>query len=197
MPRRQFDYLSRISLHSNAPTRPLASPDRTGASGRITPRQNFRALNLLLVVTPQCSPNAGSRSVSGVARAVFIRTVCALISFPRVRPAEMPATHHRAPSDHRAVADKPGQHRSALNNASLVNPGPALDPPLPPRDAIQPRSHLSPTKFHELRETACRSILAMSSVDGSRVARGKLTQWYWSPREQDADFVSAMLRVCA
>ena len=58
-------------------TRPLAAPDRAGASGRITPRQNFRALNLLLVVTPQRSPNAGSRSVSGVAWAVLIRTVCA------------------------------------------------------------------------------------------------------------------------
>ena len=70
--------------------RPLASPDRAGASGRITPRQNFRALNLLLVVTPQRSPNAGSRSVSGVACAVLIRTVwadsarvaCALFSLP-------------------------------------------------------------------------------------------------------------------
>ena len=63
LPRKQFDYLSRISRHSSAPTRPLAAPDRTGAGGRITPRQNFRALNLLLVVTPQRSPNAGSRSV--------------------------------------------------------------------------------------------------------------------------------------
>ena len=146
------------------PNRPLAALDRAGAGGRNPPRQNFRALNLLLVVTPQRSPNAGSRSVSGVARAVFIRTVCALISLPRARPAEMPATHHRAPSDHRALEDKPGHHRSALDKASLVNPGPALIRPLPPREAIQPRSHLSPTKFHELRETACRSILAMSVV---------------------------------
>ena len=58
-------------------TRPLAPPDRAGAGGRITPRQNFRALNLLLVVTPRRPPNAGSRSVSGVACAVLIRTVCA------------------------------------------------------------------------------------------------------------------------
>jgi len=32
-------------------TRPLAAPDRAGVSGRITPRQNFPALNLPLVVT--------------------------------------------------------------------------------------------------------------------------------------------------
>ena len=32
--------------------RPLASPDRTGASGRIPPRQNFRFLKLLLVGLP-------------------------------------------------------------------------------------------------------------------------------------------------
>ena len=35
LPRKQFDYLSRISRRSSAPTRPLAPPDRTGASGRI------------------------------------------------------------------------------------------------------------------------------------------------------------------
>ena len=55
LPGEQFDYLSRISRHSSAPTRPLAAPDRTGASGRITPRQNFRGLNLF-VVQPQRSP---------------------------------------------------------------------------------------------------------------------------------------------
>jgi len=48
---RQFDYLSCISRRSSAPTRPLAAPDRTGASGRLTPHQNFRALNLPLVAT--------------------------------------------------------------------------------------------------------------------------------------------------
>jgi DNA invertase Pin-like site-specific DNA recombinase len=52
---RENNYLSRISRHSSAPTRPLAAPDRTGASGPITPRQNFRALNLF-VVTPQRAP---------------------------------------------------------------------------------------------------------------------------------------------
>jgi len=35
--------------------RPLAGPDRTGASGRITARQNFRTV-YLFVVTPQRSP---------------------------------------------------------------------------------------------------------------------------------------------
>ena len=103
LPREQFDYLSRISRHSSAPTRPLAPPDRAGASGRITPRQNFCALNLLLVVTPRRSPNAGSRSVFG-GLAVLVRTVradsarvaCALFFAPRDSgPAEMPATHHR------------------------------------------------------------------------------------------------------
>ena len=54
---------------------PPGTPDRTGASGRIPPRQNFRVLNLLLVVSPQRSPSAGSRSVSGVSCAVLIRTV--------------------------------------------------------------------------------------------------------------------------
>ena len=49
-------------------TGPLAAPDRAGAGGRNPPRQNFSALNLL-VVTPQ--RNAGSRSVSGVACAVW------------------------------------------------------------------------------------------------------------------------------
>jgi len=46
------------SMASTAPlTRPLAAPDRTGAGGRITPRQNFRTLDLLLV-----SRNCAQRS---------------------------------------------------------------------------------------------------------------------------------------
>ena len=56
LPRKQIGYLSPISRHSGVPTCPLAAPDRAGAGGRITPRQNFRTLNLLLVVTPQRSP---------------------------------------------------------------------------------------------------------------------------------------------
>ena len=73
-------------------TRPLASPDRAGASGRITPRQNFRALNLLPVVTPQRSPNAGSRSVLGVACAALIRTVSA--DSAQVACANFASPHH-------------------------------------------------------------------------------------------------------
>ena len=104
LPREQFDSLSRISRHSSAPTRPLAPPDRTGAGGRITPRQNFRALNLLLVVSPQRSPDAGSRSVSGVAwtvvSAITARAAssasCLCVTFAASpKPAEMPASAPR------------------------------------------------------------------------------------------------------
>ena len=69
------------------------------------PPPKFSCFELTTGRDAQRSPNAGSRSVSGVACAVLIRTVCAdsarvacaLFSLPRVRPAEMPATHHRAP----------------------------------------------------------------------------------------------------
>ena len=36
------------AVYRSAPSRPLGGPDRTGVSGCITLRQNFRVLNLLL-----------------------------------------------------------------------------------------------------------------------------------------------------
>ena len=63
-------------------TRPLAPPDRAGASGRITPRQNFRALNLLLVVTPQRLTERRLAVSFRGGLCVLIRTVCADFELP-------------------------------------------------------------------------------------------------------------------
>ena len=76
--------------------------------------QNFRALNLLPVVTPQRSPYAGSRSVPGATCAVLIRTVCA--DPARVRSAlfSKPNGSHQGGSSCRWLSPCDyGRHRSA------------------------------------------------------------------------------------
>ena len=65
---------------------PPGIPDRAGASGRITPRQNFRALNLL-AVTAQRSPNTGFDFAVGRACAALMRT--SALTWERELPARI------------------------------------------------------------------------------------------------------------
>ncbi len=62
---------------------PLASPNRAGAGGRMTPRQNFRALNLFVV-----TPNAPRAQVRGACAGV----ASALFSLPASDQRKTPAT---------------------------------------------------------------------------------------------------------
>ena len=76
--------------------------------------QNFRALNLLPVVTPQRSPYAGSRSVPGATCAVLIRTVCADPARVRCALFSKPNGSHRGGSSCRWLSPCDyGRHRSA------------------------------------------------------------------------------------